>query len=99
LDTVADSVLELADGVDLLIHDAQFRHDEFQEKSHWGHCTVDYAVLVAKLAGAHRLALFHHDPGHDDAEIDRLLAGARETARDSAIDEVMAAYEGLEIAL
>jgi phosphoribosyl 1,2-cyclic phosphodiesterase len=98
LDTVADSVLELAEGVDLLIHDAQFRHDEFQEKSHWGHCTVDYAVMVARTAGAHRLALFHHDPAHDDDELDRLLAGARESAKELSL-EVVAAYEGLQIDL
>jgi phosphoribosyl 1,2-cyclic phosphodiesterase len=99
LDTVADSVLELADSVDLLIHDAQYRPDEFAAKSHWGHCTVDYAVMVAKEAGAHRLALFHHDPAHDDDEVDRLLAGAREAAANSGVDEVYGAYEGLRISL
>jgi len=53
---VAESVLELCDGVDLLIHDAQYTPDEFREKAHWGHCSVDYAVHVAEQAGARRLA-------------------------------------------
>ena len=48
---MADTVLELADGADLLIHDAQYTADEFAEKSHWGHCTVDYAVKVGREAG------------------------------------------------
>ncbi len=99
LDRVADSVLELCDGVDLLIHDAQYRPDEFEVKSHWGHCTVDYALLVAKQAGARRLALFHHDPAHDDAEMDRLLDEAREHAAAVGLDDVVAAYEGLRITL
>jgi phosphoribosyl 1,2-cyclic phosphodiesterase len=99
LDRVAESVLELCDGVDLLIHDAQYRPDEFEVKSHWGHCTVDYAVLVAKQAGARRLALFHHDPAHDDAEMDRLLDEAREHAAAVGLDDVVAAYEGLRITL
>ena len=74
LDTVADSVLELCDGADLLIHDAQYTTSEFAQKSHWGHCTVDYAVLVAKQAGVRKLAMFHHDPSHSD-ETRRRLAG------------------------
>ena len=40
-----------ADGADLLIHDAQYTPEEFAVKSHWGHCTVDYAVHVAREAG------------------------------------------------
>ena len=64
--STTDAVLELADGVDLLIHDAQYTPPEFARKSHWGHCTHEYAVFVAKEAGAKRLALFHHDPARDD---------------------------------
>ena len=97
LDTVADSVLELADGVDLLIHDAQYWQKEFEAKAHWGHCTIEYAVLVAKEAGAHRLALFHHDPAHDDNEVDLILETAQKAAAGSGIDEVIAAAEGLHL--
>src|SRR5207244_3888256 len=43
LETVADGVLALADGCDVLIHDAQYTRAEFAEKSHWGHCTWEYA--------------------------------------------------------
>ena len=53
------------------------RRDEFAEKAHWGHCTVDYAVHVAKEAGARRLALFHHDPSHGDDVVDQLLDAAQ----------------------
>ena len=51
-DFVPTDVLDLCDGVDLLIHDAQHTPAEFEHKRHWGHCTVDYAVHVAKEAGA-----------------------------------------------
>jgi phosphoribosyl 1,2-cyclic phosphodiesterase len=94
---VVESVLELADGVDLLIHDAQYTAEEFEAKSTWGHCTIDYAVNVAAQAGAKRLALFHHDPAHDDATLDRLSAAATAQGEDAGI-EVLAAYEGLTIA-
>ena len=98
LDSVADSVLELAEGADLLIHDAQYTATEFAEKSHWGHCTVEYAVKVAREAGVKRLVLFHHDPAHGDDMLDHLLAGARAEAGRWG-PEVLAAYEGLQLPL
>ncbi len=96
---VAKSVLELADGADLLIHDAQYTPDEFAERGHWGHCTIGYAVEVARQAGAQKLALFHHDPAHGDEEMDRLLDGARCLAARSGGPEVVAAYEGQRLTL
>ncbi len=99
LDRVADSVLELCDGVDLLIHDAQYTPEEFGQKSHWGHCTVDYAVLVAKEAGVGALSLFHHDPAHDDETLDQLLEGARERSAQVQGPHVLAAAEGMAIEL
>jgi len=97
LDTVSHGVLELADGVDLLIHDAQLSTAMWQDRSDDGHSTVDYAVLVAREAGARRLALFHHDPHHGDDQIDALLAGARRTAERLGVDEVFAAAEGTTV--
>jgi phosphoribosyl 1,2-cyclic phosphodiesterase len=98
LDTVADSVLELADGVDTLIHDSQYTHEEFGRKSDWGHCTLEYALLVARTAKAKRLVLFHHDPAHDDDDLDRLSGELQKTARGSGV-EVIAGYEGLVLEL
>jgi len=94
---VADSVLELADGADLVIHDAQYTPAEFATKVDWGHCTIDYAVNVAAQAGARRVALFHHDPSHDDDTLDALAATAAEQGEALGV-EVIAAYEGLTIA-
>ena len=98
-DEVADSVLELCDGVDLLIHDAQYDAVEFNQKSNWGHCTVGYAVRVAAEAGARRLALFHHDPAHADVDVDRLLLAARAMAEELGVAEVFAASEGTTVVL
>lgn len=96
---VPQDVLELCDGVDLLIHDAQHTPAEFEHKRHWGHCTVDYAVHVAKEAGAQRLALFHHDPAHSDDQLDLLLRAARDAAAHIGAGEVLAASEGLALEL
>jgi len=99
LDRVADSVLELCDGADLLIHDAQYTPDEFSEKALWGHCTMEYALLVARESGARRVCLFHHDPAHADDDLDRLHAEVRDKAADYDLDEVISAREGLQIQL
>lgn len=96
---IADGVLELCDGADLLIHDAQYTPSEFALKAHWGHCTVEYAAHIAKEAGVRRLALFHHDPDHDDEMVDRLLQGAQSSLAACGVDEVIAASEGLTVAL
>jgi ribonuclease BN (tRNA processing enzyme) len=71
-------IIDFARGADLLIHDAQYLHEEYfsdvKPKKGWGHSTVEIAVEVAEKAGVTRLVLFHHEPTHDDkvmAQIDR----------------------------
>ena len=94
--SVAPSVRELAEGVDLLIHDAQYTAAEFAQKATWGHCTQDYAVAVAASCGAKKLAMFHHDPERTDDELDRFAACMRGT---TDVFEVFAAREGLVVEL
>jgi phosphoribosyl 1,2-cyclic phosphodiesterase len=96
LDSIADGVLELCDGADLLIYAAQYTPADWEAKSHWGHCTVAYAVSVAKTCGVKALALFHHDPSRTDAQIDTLTAEAR-ALHDAKGIAVFAAYEGLTV--
>jgi phosphoribosyl 1,2-cyclic phosphodiesterase len=97
--TVDDAVLELCDGADVVIHDAQYTEDEFRAKATWGHSTVSYAVHVAAEASAKQLVLFHHDPTHTDDDIDRLLAGARAEADAGRLQRIVAASEGATIEL
>jgi ribonuclease BN (tRNA processing enzyme) len=80
----------LADGADLLIHDAQYAPEEYPDKIGWGHSSVTDAVALADLVGARRLALFHHDPTRDDAGVDALLAQAQASSHGV---EVLAARE------
>ena len=98
--TPPEGALELADGADLLIHDAQYTPEEFAEKRHWGHCTVEFAVNLAKEAGVKTLALFHHDPAHGDDAVDGMLERAL-AARGGAgaPTDIVAAFEGLTISL
>jgi phosphoribosyl 1,2-cyclic phosphodiesterase len=87
---------DLASGVDLLIHDAQYFPEERRDRIGWGHSSSIEAARFAQLVGARRLACFHHDPAHDDAVIDRLV---EETAQIAAGVEVYGAREGQTISL
>jgi phosphoribosyl 1,2-cyclic phosphodiesterase len=98
-DYIPHEMLELCDGVDVLIHDAQHTRAEYEPKRHWGHCTVDYAVHVAREAGARRLVLFHHDPSHSDDDIVAIERSASDYAARIGGPDVAAGYDGLEIAL
>ena len=64
------SGFEIAAGVDLLLHDAQYSTEEYGERVGWGHSTLDHALAFARLAGVKWLMPFHHDPAHDDDMLD-----------------------------
>jgi phosphoribosyl 1,2-cyclic phosphodiesterase len=70
------SGLELAAGVDLLLHDAQYTDEEYAERIGWGHSTLEHALAFARLAGVKRFMPFHFDPAHDDDMLDGLFATA-----------------------
>ena len=85
---------------DLVIHDAQYTPEEYLSKKTWGHSAYDYVVQIAAAAGVRRVALTHHDPGHDD----RFVADIEDKARRLALQcgtglEVFCAYEGCELVL
>jgi phosphoribosyl 1,2-cyclic phosphodiesterase len=96
---VPDAVLELCDGADLVIHDAQHTDAEYEFKRNWGHCTVDYAIHVAREAGARELALFHHCPSHGDDTMDTILRDARDHVAHFGGPEIFAAADGLTVEL
>jgi phosphoribosyl 1,2-cyclic phosphodiesterase len=91
------SGIELAEGADWLLHDAQYFEEEYPALVGWGHSSVAHTVTVARHAEARRLVLFHHDPAHDDADLERLEARARELAGEDV--DVYLAREGLELSL
>jgi phosphoribosyl 1,2-cyclic phosphodiesterase len=74
-----DAALALAADVDVLIHDAQFVAAEFPGVGYLGHASVEYAMGLARAAGARRLALFHHSPERTDGEIDAIVRDRRST--------------------
>jgi len=98
-DHVDPAVLELCDGVDVLIHDAQFEPAELAMRPNWGHCTAQYAVEVAAQAGARHLVLFHHDPASDDERVDRTTEAMAKLGAARGLESVTAAAEGMKLTL
>jgi phosphoribosyl 1,2-cyclic phosphodiesterase len=88
---------------DLVVFDAMYSlADAISIKADWGHSSNIVGVELCQLAGARQLCLFHHEPIHGDAAIDRLLAETRryeEITRSGRPLLVTAAYDGMEIAL
>ncbi len=97
--TIPESVLELCQGVDLLVHDGQYTDDEFSAKTDWGHSTAAFAVHVAAEAGAKHLMLSHHDPSHNDRDIDRILTQARRLPEAKGVGEISSAHESQSVDL
>jgi phosphoribosyl 1,2-cyclic phosphodiesterase len=80
----------LAQGADLLIHDAMHADHDYELRRGWGHSPARAGVVVAERAGAKKLALFHHSPDATDDMIDEVVA---RTAARTAVP-VIAAAEG-----
>jgi phosphoribosyl 1,2-cyclic phosphodiesterase len=63
---------DLAAGVDVLIHDAQYDAAEYEAHVGWGHSALPHTLAFAELAHVRHLVPFHHDPSHGDDQLDTL---------------------------
>jgi phosphoribosyl 1,2-cyclic phosphodiesterase len=97
-DRLDDNVLALAWQADVMIIDATYTDEEYNDPKYskvgWGHSTWQQAVKIAQAAQVKQLVLFHHDPGHNDDFLDRIGEEARKI-----FPETILAREGLSIEL
>ncbi len=95
---VPPETVEAVYGSDLLICDAHYDDEAYRQRVGWepssAYTVTDFAIQ-AKVAG---LALFHHDPGASDEDVDEKVENCRARAakRDSPVI-VFAAREGVEL--
>jgi phosphoribosyl 1,2-cyclic phosphodiesterase len=94
-------VIEFFRDADLVCFDAMYSLAEaISVKADWGHSSNVVGVELCQRAGVRHLALFHHEPANDDAEIERVLRDTRrfeELTRKSMPLKVTMTYDGLEI--
>ncbi|MGE4063500.1 MAG: MBL fold metallo-hydrolase [Rhodospirillaceae bacterium] len=60
------TILKLIEGADIVVYDCTYTDAEFKAKIGWGHSTWQEGIRLCKMAGARQLAIFHHDPDHND---------------------------------
>jgi phosphoribosyl 1,2-cyclic phosphodiesterase len=72
------NVLALVDQADLMIYDSTYTDEEYLTHVAWGHSTWQQGIRLADAAKVKTLVIFHHDPSHDDAFMDRVGAAAAE---------------------
>lgn len=85
-------------GADLVIMDSQYDMSEYSRHVGWGHGCLEDVVELACRAHVRKLALFHHDPDHDDRTIASRLRRARALARSRGSSMLIeAAQEGLTL--
>lgn len=87
-------IAELIAGSDLVIYDATYTDEEYPRFRNWGHSTWQEGVRLCEAAGAGRLAIFHHDPSHDDVAMDAIAAAA-----ESRRPGTLVAREGMTVAI
>src|SRR5215470_13425827 len=93
-------MVEFLQDCNVAIMDTQYTDEEYTKHIGWGHSSVDSVVSLALDANVGKLVLFHHDPNHDDAMIDKIVKHARAlVAKSGKPLEVEGAQEGAEILL
>ena len=80
-DGLDDALLRFVAGSDVMIYDATYTEAEYASCVGWGHSTWQAGVALADAGAVGRLVLFHHDPGHDDAAMDRIARAAARRRR------------------
>jgi phosphoribosyl 1,2-cyclic phosphodiesterase len=100
LRVLPEDVIRLVADADLLVADGQYTDAEYPTKVGWGHARASTLVDLAVQAGVKQLAVYHHDPMHDDEQVDSTIAAcqARAAAHGSKL-VVFGAREGVELKL
>ncbi|MFO1242415.1 MAG: MBL fold metallo-hydrolase [Rickettsiales bacterium] len=79
---------------DLFIYDSTFDDAAFAKYAGWGHSTWQHAIRLGEKAKVKQVALFHHDPGADDA-----LLNQRENVAKTMRSGTFIAREGMTVGL
>jgi phosphoribosyl 1,2-cyclic phosphodiesterase len=66
------AALQLCEGADVLIHDAQLLREELEAEAYFGHAAAEYAVELGRHSNVKRVVLFHHKQNRTDDDLDAL---------------------------
>jgi len=71
--------MEFSEGVDLLIHDAEYLPEEYPSKIEWGHSVFTETLDLAIEAGVKKFGLFHLNQERTDQQVDEMVESCRRT--------------------
>lgn len=94
-------IVDFAAGCDLLVADAMYTADEYEKHRGWGHSSIMHVLDRAIAAKCRKLAIFHHDPLHNDAFMDKVHDDLMIEKRKRKADhlDIIIAQEGMEVNL
>src|SRR5256712_3640146 len=88
------NIRALAKDADFFIVDSQYTPEELPDHIGWGHGSWQHAIEFGIEATVKRLGLYHHDPYHEDSDVEKILDAASKL-----YPNVIAAREGLEVSV
>ncbi|MEM9191225.1 MAG: MBL fold metallo-hydrolase [Myxococcota bacterium] len=89
-----ERIVRLIENADLLIYDSTYTDEEYLDHVGWGHSTWQEGVRLCKEAGVDQLAIFHHEPDHEDDFMRQVEIDAKKE-----MDRSLVAKEGMLIEL
>ena len=89
-------VVDFCHGSDMLIADSQYTDQEYESKRGWGHSSISHVLNLSQESSVKKLILFHHEPTHDDKELEKIERQARARGRKlKGKFKVISAREGM----
>jgi phosphoribosyl 1,2-cyclic phosphodiesterase len=73
-----ESGAALAEGADLLFHDAQYTPEEYRTRVGWGHSSLDDLSGFLHTVEPKKRVMFHHDPSHSDDFLESMRSTVEE---------------------
>ncbi len=100
LDEFNIKIIDTIRGADLIIIDAQYTKEEYEQKRGWGHSHYENVLDILLAADVKQVALFHHDPSHSDTIVDRMVQNCQRIIEKRGQQlHCLGAQEGLEVHL
>jgi CheY-like chemotaxis protein len=94
------SLIHFFKDCDVLIHEAQYTPQEYQEKVGWGHSSISNAAILLKYCGVKEWIVTHHDPKHTDEDLFKKVQLHHDIIEDCKIHcHVHMAYDGFVLPL
>jgi phosphoribosyl 1,2-cyclic phosphodiesterase len=91
---IDEDIKKLIQGSDVVIYDSTYTDEEYPNYVGWGHSTWSEGAKLCDAASVGKLIIFHHDPSHNDSDMDQIALEAEKQRPGTLV-----AKEGMTITL